>query len=111
MAIDQRRIDERRNGFIPCLKVCSFYIWGEVISYLLYPSSAREVGALRVLAERLQHGDHAQDRGPDEVPRRAGRHRLRHALLLRRRHLGVHADNAGTELINRFHLLGQIVIT
>ena len=64
-----------------------------------------------MLAERLQHGDHAQDRGPDEVPRRAGRHRLRHALLLRRRHLGVHADNAGSELICRFYLLGQIVIT
>ena len=54
-----------------------------------------------MLAERLEHGDHAQDRGPDEVPRRAGRHRLRHSLLLRRRHLGVHADNAGTELIQR----------
>ena len=48
-----------------------------------------------MLAKRLEQRDHAEDRRPDEVPGRAGGNRLHHPLVLLRRHLGMHADNAG----------------
>ena len=51
-----------------------------------------------MLAKRLEQRDHAEDRRPDEVPGPAGGHRLHHPLILLRRNIGVHADNAGTEL-------------
>ena len=61
-----------------------------------------------MLAKRLEQRDHAEDRRPDKVQGRAGGHRLRHPLILLRRHMGVHADNAGTKLVTcDFDLLYQ----